>query len=250
MVGLNSFRCGHCKKLTPIYDEVATELKNQGSTVRLAKIDADEFSSVKGTYGVQGFPTLIFFNNGQSQKYSGQRSKEFMVNWLSKKTRDPVVAITASELEALSSNGKINIVYHGDISTENGQILANLAKVDDFNSTHPLIQPITALLILTRLKELSRYTDHSENPSPLQFHPLLPAGLSFTKDPLSILSTTGPLERSSAKEDQLPFSSTHHKPRKSLPKPSERLLKNGESKAERASSSLTSPYFIFELGRC
>jgi len=84
MVSLSLFRCGHCKKLTPIYDEVATELANQGSPVKLAKIDVDQYDSVKGTYGVQGFPTLIFYNNGQSQKYNGQRSKESMVNWLSK----------------------------------------------------------------------------------------------------------------------------------------------------------------------
>ena len=139
MVNPSLFRCGHCKKLTPIYDEVATELANQGSPVKLAKIDADQYGSVKGTYGVQGFPTLIFYNNGQSQKYNGQRSKEFMVNWLSKKTRDPVVAITTDELEGLASNGKVNIVYHGDINSENGQIVANLAKVDDFNSTDPNI---------------------------------------------------------------------------------------------------------------
>lgn len=107
--------------------------------MKLAKIDADEYGSVKGTYGVQGFPTLIFFNNGQSMKYNGQRSKEFMVNWLSKKTRDAVVAISSEELVGLSSNGKVNIVYHGDISSENGQIIANLAKVDDFNSTNKLI---------------------------------------------------------------------------------------------------------------
>lgn len=132
-------RCGHCKKLTPIYDEVATELKNQGSPVRLAKIDADQYGSVKGTYGVQGFPTIIFFNHGESQKYSGQRTKEFMVNWLSKKTRDAVVAITSSELETLSSNGKVNIVFHGDINSDSGKIIANLAKADDFNSKHPII---------------------------------------------------------------------------------------------------------------
>lgn len=117
MVHPSTLRCGHCKKLAPIYDEVATELKNQGSTVRLAKIDCDQHGGVKSTYGVQGFPTLIFFNNGQSQKYQGQRSKEFMVNWLLKKTRDAVVAISSSELEGLASNGKVNIVYHGDITS-------------------------------------------------------------------------------------------------------------------------------------
>jgi thiol-disulfide isomerase/thioredoxin len=26
-----SFRCGHCKKLAPIYDEIAADLHNSGS---------------------------------------------------------------------------------------------------------------------------------------------------------------------------------------------------------------------------
>jgi thiol-disulfide isomerase/thioredoxin len=68
-------RCGHCKKLAPIYDEVATELKDQGSPVRLAKIDCDEYGSVKSTYGIQGFPTLKFYIKGEKQDYSGQRTK-------------------------------------------------------------------------------------------------------------------------------------------------------------------------------
>jgi protein disulfide-isomerase A1 len=63
--------------------------------VRVAKIDADAHQSVKGTYQVQGFPTLIFFANGQQIKYNGQRTKEFMVNWLSKKTRPALVPIAS-----------------------------------------------------------------------------------------------------------------------------------------------------------
>jgi protein disulfide-isomerase A1 len=139
MVRFSRFRCGHCKKLSPIYDEVATELANQGSPVRLAKIDCDTYGSVKGTYGVQGFPTLIFFNNGEQVKYNGQRTKDFMVNWLSKKTRDPVVAIEASELETLATNGKVSIVFFGDISSNEGKAVTTLAKSDDFNSKHNFI---------------------------------------------------------------------------------------------------------------
>lgn len=56
--------CGHCKKLAPIYKEVADELKAQGSVVRLAKVDSTENSKSSGTYGVRGYPTLIFFLNG------------------------------------------------------------------------------------------------------------------------------------------------------------------------------------------
>ena len=69
----------------------------------LAKINADEYSSVKGGFQISGFPTLIFFNNGQQIKYSGQRTKEVMVSWLNKKTRPSVIALEASQLGDLSN---------------------------------------------------------------------------------------------------------------------------------------------------
>jgi protein disulfide-isomerase A1 len=61
--------------------------------VRLAKVDATVEKKSGQDYGVRGFPTLYFFLNGEKMDYTGQRSKESMVNWLLKKTRDPVVQI-------------------------------------------------------------------------------------------------------------------------------------------------------------
>lgn len=106
--------------------------------MKLAKIDCDAHSDIKSKYGVQGFPTLIFFLNGQEIKYNGQRSKDFMVNWLSKKTRDPVIAIEADKIESLS-DGKVNILFHGDIESEQGQAVTSLAQADDYNSKKFLI---------------------------------------------------------------------------------------------------------------
>ena len=63
--------------------------------MRVAKIDCDTHSKAKATYEVQGFPTLIFFSKGQQIPFNGQRNKEYMINWLLKKTRDPVVQLTA-----------------------------------------------------------------------------------------------------------------------------------------------------------
>jgi thioredoxin-like negative regulator of GroEL len=104
--------------------------------VRLAKIDADAHSSVKGTYEIAGFPTLIYFSNGQKIKYNGQRTKEFMVNWLNKKTSPAVTVIEAAQLEEIAANGKVNVVFHGDLAShENGALFQELATADDYNST-------------------------------------------------------------------------------------------------------------------
>jgi len=54
-------QCGHCKKLAPDYEKLATDLKKAGSPAVIAKIDATEHSGPSNTYGVRGYPTLIFF---------------------------------------------------------------------------------------------------------------------------------------------------------------------------------------------
>ena len=52
-----------------------------------------------------------------------------------KKTRDPVVPVDQAAYEKLQSEDKVSIVFHGDIQSEQGQIVSKLAVADDFNST-------------------------------------------------------------------------------------------------------------------
>ena len=132
--------CGHCKKLAPVYSEVATALKEQGSTLRVAKVDATENSKAAGEFGVRGYPTLFFFLNGEKIDYTGQRNKEGMLNWLLKKTRDPVTEIDAEKYGQLAQEGGVAIVYHGDFANAEGaQILSTIATADDYNSKNSII---------------------------------------------------------------------------------------------------------------
>ncbi len=112
--------CGHCKKLAPIYTEVADKLKEEGSIARVAKIDSTENSKSAGTYGVKGYPTLIFFLNGTKVEYNGQRTKDTMFNWLVKRTREPVSQITAEKYKELADAQGVSVVYHGDLSKAEG----------------------------------------------------------------------------------------------------------------------------------
>ncbi len=114
--------------------------------MRLAKINADEYSSVKGGFQVQGFPTLLFFNNGQQIKYGGQRTKDVMISWLSKKTRPAVTVLEADKLDQLS-NDKVNVLLHTNDAAEHDQAFIELANTDDYNSTCLFIQVISLLRV-------------------------------------------------------------------------------------------------------
>ena len=64
--------CGHCKSLAPEYKKAATDLKAFG--VVLAKVDATKHQDVGEEYGVEGFPTIVFFSNGSWKPYQGERT--------------------------------------------------------------------------------------------------------------------------------------------------------------------------------
>jgi len=73
--------CGHCKRLAPEYEIVATAFATESSVV-VAKIDADKYTDIGTKYGVGAFPTLIWFPKDDKSGgaiYQGPRDVESIV---------------------------------------------------------------------------------------------------------------------------------------------------------------------------
>ena len=80
--------CGHCKKLAPVYEELATNFESAKDKVTIAKVDADEEKSLGQRFGVQGFPTIKWFD-GKSETpedYTGGRDIESLTEFVQGKT--------------------------------------------------------------------------------------------------------------------------------------------------------------------
>jgi len=70
--------CGHCKALTPIYEELAKELEGDEEVV-IAKIDGTANDITDGRFKFTGFPTLYFIDSkGKVSPYSDAREKDAM----------------------------------------------------------------------------------------------------------------------------------------------------------------------------
>jgi thioredoxin 1 len=72
--------CGPCRKVAPILDEIADEL---GDEVTIVKLNIDENPMVTRDYGIQSIPTLTVFKGGQAvQSMLGVRPKAVILNML------------------------------------------------------------------------------------------------------------------------------------------------------------------------
>lgn len=70
--------CGPCKTMSPILDEVATQVQGKAKVI---KIDVDKNQQAAAAYQVRGVPTLILFKNGQQiWKQSGVVPANELVN--------------------------------------------------------------------------------------------------------------------------------------------------------------------------
>lgn len=66
--------CGPCKTLGPVLDEVASEI---GEGASILKVNVDDNGELAQQYGIRGIPTMIFFKDGQAAKtLVGVQTKE------------------------------------------------------------------------------------------------------------------------------------------------------------------------------
>ncbi|XP_072259503.1 protein disulfide-isomerase [Pyxicephalus adspersus] len=129
--------CGHCKALAPEYEKAATILKDEGSKIRLAKVDATEESELAQKFGVRGYPTIKFFKNGDAsspKEYSAGREAADIVNWLKKRTGPAAATLNddAAVAALIDANEVVVIGFFKDSESDLAKAFLQAAEaVDD-----------------------------------------------------------------------------------------------------------------------
>lgn len=75
--------CGHCKKLHPIFEDLARQAP-QGLVV--AQMDCTVETTFCESAGVMGYPTIFLFHGKQKAKYEGSRTVPDFLNWYTRVT--------------------------------------------------------------------------------------------------------------------------------------------------------------------
>jgi len=78
--------CGHCKRLAPTWDELAQNFADS-ENIQISKVDCTVDKPVCQKYEVRGYPTLIFFHDGEKKEsYRGPRDLESLTDFVKKQS--------------------------------------------------------------------------------------------------------------------------------------------------------------------
>jgi len=95
--------CGHCKKLAPIWDELAAAKTN----AKIAKVDCTVHNPICKENEVKGFPTLLFFQDGKNLgKHQGGRDLASL-----KKSIDKFMNPGAAQVEEAAASASVDDFY-------------------------------------------------------------------------------------------------------------------------------------------
>ena len=69
--------CGPCKALSPILEEISSEMSDR---VNIYKVNVDENTELAQEYGVQSIPTILVYKDGSlSETVVGLKSKDELI---------------------------------------------------------------------------------------------------------------------------------------------------------------------------
>ena len=72
--------CGPCRMISPVLEEIATEM---GDKVKIVKMNIDENQQTPSKLGVRSIPTLTLFKNGEAISTKvGVLPKSKLIEWI------------------------------------------------------------------------------------------------------------------------------------------------------------------------
>lgn len=134
--------CGPCRNLKPIFEELATELKDQYA---FAKINVDNCREIAQKYQVASLPTIMIFSNGQVvEQIVGLVSKETLLEKIEQALKGPQ---DLSQLSQENLNKKLLQTIQSSCSVAEIKRLLEAGANANIKDTNGLT-PLMAVLVI------------------------------------------------------------------------------------------------------
>ena len=108
--------CGHCVRLSPVYESVAATLKGT-SDIGVGKVDATKEHQLTSMFDVEAYPSIYFIKGWEIREYKGSRSHNALVEFCKSGYKDePVIPFFFSPF------GPLGLFRQGVMSVGNAAI--------------------------------------------------------------------------------------------------------------------------------
>jgi len=121
--------CPHCQRATPAWQELARSRKEED--VRIGMVNCVDHPTLASKYGVQGYPTFIYFDKGTTEVYNGERRVRDWSQFIDGK-RQPNVEGTPNVEGSHSVEGTPNV--EGSHSVDGTLSVEGTPNVEDLHS--------------------------------------------------------------------------------------------------------------------
>eukprot|EP00286_Rhodomonas_abbreviata_P016235 CAMPEP_0181326574 /NCGR_PEP_ID=MMETSP1101-20121128/21582_1 /TAXON_ID=46948 /ORGANISM="Rhodomonas abbreviata, Strain Caron Lab Isolate" /LENGTH=224 /DNA_ID=CAMNT_0023435059 /DNA_START=47 /DNA_END=717 /DNA_ORIENTATION=- len=119
--------CGHCKHLTPIWDEASDALVAEGVPVFMAKVDCTAHDKICSRYDVNGYPSLKVLSNDAKllRPYKGGRTVERIVQYAKRLAGPQITHLKSTKdlKEWIAAHEAAFILYEPAVAEEGWQEL-------------------------------------------------------------------------------------------------------------------------------
>ena len=118
LVEIYAPRCEHCEKFAPVYEKAALRLLSLTPPIRIAKINGIENESLLTKYEIKGFPTLLYFINGEPSPYTGDRTEDSIFSFAYSNSRPKIEEVnTNKDLDDILQYNKCNVILFASSSS-------------------------------------------------------------------------------------------------------------------------------------
>ncbi|KAM9985740.1 hypothetical protein ACTFIZ_012392 [Dictyostelium cf. discoideum] len=124
--------CGHCKRLAPVYEELAQlyNLDIENSKVKIAQVNCVDNQSVCSKYDIKGYPTIKYFSEGEIKDYRGSRDKNSFITYLDSMSKSPILNIESKEqLKEKLKENKVSFIFISSGSETKDKEVLNQYKI-------------------------------------------------------------------------------------------------------------------------
>ena len=134
LIEFTSKWCGNlCEKISEDVTKASIQLYKNKPRINIGRVYLDNNKKIEQQVNASKFPTLIYYENGIPQDFTGVMNVKGIIKWMLKKNNPPLIELnTLSEISNFKNTHQVSIIYFGN-NTNHISSLHTLAKEDGDN---------------------------------------------------------------------------------------------------------------------